>query len=938
MSNKQKFCPGQRCISDTESDLGLGLVSSVDGRMVTVIFPASEEQRIYATENAPLSRVKLNIGERAQSIDEWEIQIDHVYEQNGILIYQGGRTDTGEKVHLPETQLSSYIQIADAKSRLLNGQIDTNKWFNLRVSSRVKLDQVQGLTSYGSGGARISLIPHQLFIAQEVGDRFAPRALLADEVGLGKTIEACLILHKQLLTGRAQRVLIIVPEPLLHQWLVELLRRFNLRFKLFDEDRCAATQEVEQSTNPFNTEQLVLSPLSLFNSELRQQEALAGNWDLVIIDEAHHIRWNSDAPTHSYRFVERLAEATPGLLLLTGTPEQLGEDSHFARLRLLDPGRFTDFSEFMQEQLDYREISTVVNELMSPAATIGSATLALISRLLQEDVLAVNRIDRLVLVKKLIDRHGPSRVLFRNTRLNIKGFSDRILNAEPLPGPHEYHDRASGASVDERLYPEVTQPGSWTAIDPRVQRLVEKLKLNQEKILLICARPDTVIDLEYTLRARHGIQAATFHENMSVVARDRAAHFFADRDGARLLLCSEIGSEGRNFQFAHHLILFDLPLLPDLLEQRIGRLDRIGQSKDIQIHISYLNDSAQKILFDWYHQGLNAFVQTCPVGQSVYEETEQDLLSAIIKGNESDELIQNTRSLCRQKTEILEQGRDRLLEISSFNQDAANSIIKSIESAEKEPVITDYLERVFDMYGVDVEDKHENIYIVRPSDHMHTPHFPYLRSDGMSVTFDRATALAHEDVEYLTWEHPMIQGAIDLVLTSDHGKAVVIGVDFNLLPRGSILVETTHVLEIVAPNAPELRRFLGKTVCQFLRDESGRNLHRLVGNTKLTQKVQDVENTMAKRIINMKRAKIASVIDQNEQDASRTFANAIEKGRSRLHNEMEQELQRLHYLQSMHASVRDEELELLREQLKSSLNSLNNAQPRLDAVRLMITL
>ena len=939
MANKPKFYPGQRWISDTESDLGLGMVSSVAGRMVTVIFPASEEQRIYAIDNAPLSRIRLNTGERAQSLNEWEIKIEEVEEDNGILIYHGDRTDTGEQTRLPETQLNSFIQIADAKSRLLNGQIDSNKWFNLRVATRVKLDQVQGLKSYGIGGARINLIHHQLFIAQEVGERFAPRALLADEVGLGKTIEACLIMHKQLLTGRVQRVLIIVPEPLLHQWLVELLRRFNLRFKLFDEERCAATQQTDENTNPFGTEQLVLSPLSLFDSASRQREALTGNWDLVIIDEAHHIRWNSDSPADTYRFAQRLAESTPGLLLLTGTPEQLGEDSHFARLRLLDSDRFTKFDEFMQEQLDYREISKVVDKLMSPATSLDPATLALVGKLSGEELLTLDGIDRTTLVNKLIDRHGPSRVLFRNTRSNIKGFPRRELHAEATPTPRGYSDQPKPVSIDACLYPEMTQPGSWTTFDPRVPRLVEKFKqLNNQKILVICARPETVVGLEQALRTTYGIRAATFHENMSVVARDRAAHFFADQQGARLLLCSEIGSEGRNFQFAHHLILFDLPLLPDLLEQRIGRLDRIGQSEDIQIHISYLKPDAQQVLFSWYHEGMNAFVQTCPVGQSVFEEVEQDLLEALINGVESGKLNNNTHHLYTQKSEILEQGRDRLLEISSFNQKAADKIVSSIETGEQHYPVIEYLQPVFDIYGVDFEDKHEKTYIVRPSDHMHTPHFPYLKNDGMTVTFDRVTALAHEDVEYLTWEHPLTQGAIDLVLTGDHGKAAVIGVDFDLLPQGSILIETTHVLEIVAPNAPELRRFLGKTVCQFLRDESGRNLQGLVGNKKLTKKFRDIESTAAKKVISMKHQSIVSVIDQNEGDARSVFADVIRAGQARLENEMGLELQRLQYLKSMHSSVRNEELDLLRKQLENSLNSLTNAQPRLDTARLMITL
>src|SRR5690606_30840827 len=102
------------------------------------------------------------------------------------------------------------------------------------------------------------------------------------------------------------------------------------------------------------------------------------------------------------------------------------------------------------------------------------------------------------------------------------------------------------------------------------------------------------------------------------VSRDRAAAYFADEeDGAQILVCSEIGSEGRNFQFSSHLVLFGLPLIPDLLEQRIGRLDRIGQKNTVSIHVPFFENSAQHRLFDWYHLGMNAFEQTNPAGETI---------------------------------------------------------------------------------------------------------------------------------------------------------------------------------------------------------------------------------------------------------------------------------------------------------------------------------
>jgi ATP-dependent helicase HepA len=131
--------------------------------------------------------------------------------------------------------------------------------------------------------------------------------------------------------------------------------------------------------------------------------------------------------------------------------------------------------------------------------------------------------------------------------------------------------------------------------------------LHPAKVLLICRSKEKVLALEQALKERGHLKVGVFHEDLTIVQRDRNAAWFSESGGARLLLCSEIGSEGRNFQFAHHLVLFDLPLHPELLEQRIGRLDRIGQSEDIHIHVPYLTGSPQEVLVRWYHEGLNAF-------------------------------------------------------------------------------------------------------------------------------------------------------------------------------------------------------------------------------------------------------------------------------------------------------------------------------------------
>ena len=212
------------------------------------------------------------------------------------------------------------------------------------------------------------------------------------------------------------------------------------------------------------------------------------------------------------------------------------------------------------------------------------------------------------LVSMLMDRHGTSRVLFRNTRNGVKGFPKRELHTIKLPLPTQYQtaikvsgimgarksaeDRARDMLYPERIYQEFEgDNATWWNFDPRVEWLMGYLTSHRsQKVLVICAKAATALQLEQVLREREGIRAAVFHEGMSIIERDRAAAWFAEEDtGAQVLLCSEIGSEGRNFQFASHMVMFDLPFNPDLLEQRIGRLDRIGQAHDIQIHVPYFD-------------------------------------------------------------------------------------------------------------------------------------------------------------------------------------------------------------------------------------------------------------------------------------------------------------------------------------------------------------
>jgi ATP-dependent helicase HepA len=220
------FIPGQRCISNAELEMGLGTVMAVDERTVTIVFMATGDTRTYSRQTAPLSRVVFTVGDSIRRHDGAEIVVTATREEQGLVAYSG-TDEKGNSIELAESELDNFIQLNRPTERLFNNQVDPDKWFELRYQTLQHQNRLAHSDLFGLSGCRTSLLPHQLYIAHEVANRYAPRVLLADEVGLGKTIEAGLILHHQLLTGRARRVLIVVPESLVHQWLVEMLRRFN---------------------------------------------------------------------------------------------------------------------------------------------------------------------------------------------------------------------------------------------------------------------------------------------------------------------------------------------------------------------------------------------------------------------------------------------------------------------------------------------------------------------------------------------------------------------------------------------------------------------------------------------------------------------------------------------------------------------------------------
>lgn len=950
LAHNVEYIIGQRWVSHADSQLGLGIIAELEGRRVTVSFPAIGEERTYAIDSAPLTRLRFKVGDHITTLDDAELVVTAVDETQGILFYTG-LDHHDEESTISELELDCFVQLTTPQQRLLNGHFDRNQDFALRIATLEQLNRLQQSSARGLMGSRTSLLPHQMYIAAEVGSRHAPRVLLADEVGLGKTIEAGMIINQQLLTGRASRVLILVPETLQHQWLVEMLRRFNLRFSLFDQDRLDAMatmgdedslasllgeglgegmgedpiEAIEDpfemapatgSSNPFEMEQLVLCSLGLFEQreDLRQQ-VLAANWDLTVVDEAHHLQWSPEETGSSYSFVEALARQSAGLLLLTATPEQVGQASHFARLRLLDPNRFHDLEQFIGEEAGYQALNQQLQALDGQA-------------------------DSEEKIADLLDRHGTGRVLFRNTRSSVTGFPERKLHTYPLETDASY----GGGLYPERDFIDSLPPGEpeeeWLDFDPRVDWLEQQLKaLRPEKVLVICAHAQTAIALEHHLHLRAGIRSSAFYEGLTILERDRAAAYFADMEaGAQTLVCSEIGSEGRNFQFAHHLVLFDLPLNPDLLEQRIGRLDRIGQGDTVDIHVPYLRGSAQDTLLRWYHEGLNQFEESCSAGFAIYQQFNQQLQQQLsAPGAALDQLISDSAEFTARTRAELREGRDKLLERNSCKPEQAAALIEQVCAHEQGDDLADYLEQLCDSYGVDQEYHSEQATILRPGEHMLTGHFPGLREEGTTVCFDREQALSREDMEFLTWEHPIIVESMEMVTSTELGNAAIATISLKGIPAATLLLESVYSINCVAPRHLQVERFLPISPIRLLVDSRGKDLAEVMPHTRLNTLCEKVKKPVALQVIKQVHDQVEEKMRHASKQAEQQMQAMLAAAETHMRAQLGAELQRLQQLQAINPSIRDEEIDHLRYTIEECAAHISHASLQMQGLRLIIT-
>ncbi len=447
--------------------------------------------------------------------------------------------------------------------------------------------------------------------------------------------------------------------------------------------------------------------------------------------------------------------------------------------------------------------------------------------------------------------------------------------------------------------------------------------------------------LEEALRTRTGAGIARFHEGLGIVQRDRNAAYFAQPDGARLLLCSEIGSEGRNFQFAHRLVLWDLPLDPDLLEQRIGRLDRIGQRHDIHIHILAVADSAQHVLARWYDEGIDAFRSSPADGRELlrrYAEPLARLADEHARGDDNrdqelDALLAETRASHQQMAELMLAGRDHLLELAASRDLHADELQQAFARDDQDPGRDAFVQRLLEAFGIHAEELGGQVLLLDPQ-YLSTDALPGFAEGPQSVTFAREVALAREELPLLRLDHPLVAGALDLALSGEQGNAAFM-VD-DVLPPRTALLQCVYLLECVAHRRLDAERFLPALPIVVTVD------------TRLAERADFAPSEIALRKAGDRNIEVARyrkflgklvppMLERSEALAGVRAQASISEALALASAELDAELSRLLALRAVNPSVSAAEIAAVRDERSELLAALPQSRLRLDAVRFVVS-
>jgi ATP-dependent helicase HepA len=824
-----------------QPEWGVGHLMSFqeDGAKALVSFPAREDAPVLvSTKGGALVQYPLPPGEPVVTYKgRLALVIREEPGARGLRRYVLRYADDGEEDELPESEVRALPPRSDLLSTLREGRVGDAKAFTLRKQALV-LDDERRCDALGALlASRIMVKPHQVGVVQRVLSARRPRFVLADEVGLGKTIEAGMVFSALRLSGLARRCLVVAPSHLTVQWLVELFHKFNQLFTLMDSDRYEQSLKEAPGVSPWARFPLVVTSLELLSRSAEHRRELGAEdafWDLVIVDEAHHLKGEK-----AFEAAKVLAGNSWGLLLLTATPMQLDPAEYHGLLTLIDAATAPTVAGFEERLKRQEELSSAVRALMEGGKP-SAAVQALAKRFPEDTKLAALK-DRDALLQHLAETYSLSDRLVRNRRAVVGGFSTRRLHRHPVELPAEelkVRDAAlatlaegslRGAPLGNVLRRLESSPAAFAGAvkaNPLFKGKADALRLPTRdakfgaflgvlrgiwkaepaaKVLVFTESRDTLDALQSEL-GREGVEALGYHGDLPLVERDRQVARFRDPEGPKVLLCTEVGGEGRNFQFAHHLVHYDLPWSPATVEQRIGRLDRIGQTHPVEIHVFDPAGTLASDVLMLLADAVGVFGETVGGLDAVLEEVEPRLAElALLPREDRVAYAQELKAKVEAARAQVKRAYDPLLDVRSFDKPAVERLVKraqermgledddddeggdgeapSVEDGlwgvardldeRLEESVTELARRVG--IGVDVDEQVEAFQVAFQFGHAlkvdGLPGLDVMEDRTVLGTFWRDTAVEAEELEYFATGHSLVEALFGFLRDGPYGRS-----------------------------------------------------------------------------------------------------------------------------------------------------------------------
>jgi ERCC4-related helicase len=760
--------------------------------------------------------------------------------------------------------------------RLAAGELGHLEPYGLRLQSlylrhAYRYDPLTGLSS-----ARIEPQLHQVFVAHRVTQKLQPRMILADEVGLGKTIEAGLIIKELRARGLLERVLIVVPASLQLQWQSELKSKFNEEFEVLDG---AALQFLGRGkANPWMARQNVICSLPFAASPKRAEQIIEAEWDLVVFDEAHRVRRSLQSAsktrtTQAYRLADELKDQVNGLLLLTATPMQVHPFELYSLIELVEPGLFPTFSTYDTRRGFLPRLNALMRDLKGWNALSDSewaSTLREHMELLSElgipaksalETLADDR-ERERLMDVLVDKHPLAGALVRNRKAEVGGFTPREARRAPVGLEDDeltlYQDVTSylregyNQARAERntalgfvmvTYQKMLASSSYAirqsfrrriaklkgqlkdaaaAVKPlsenrleelrdaeeattaltelesaadsggllleikQLEELVERLghirdskaetlltaidaifgDHPQEKVVVFTQFIETQEFLTAILR-HNGYSVSIFNGQMSLDEKEEAVRSFKAQD--QVLISTEAGGEGRNFQFCHLMVNYDLPWNPMRVEQRIGRLDRIGQKYPVRIYNLFCEETVEERVLEVLDRRIGLFEESVGSLDPILGDVERDIERLVLSDAGAFDAnfrhyeagLERRVRAAREKERTL---ADFVLDRASLRHDLAIELLQQSPLARWKD-LEGFAARCLPYFGGTLKDHYEGGRVVSLSPRLMTR----LRQRHSTIrgTFDPEIARDREDLPFFAFGHWLADALAELPLSVD---------------------------------------------------------------------------------------------------------------------------------------------------------------------------